>query len=54
MHEHNLTYTGIRGTQAVWSDRRHFAPLVDILGIKLPEPPAAEAPATFDPDEAPA
>lgn len=50
MQDHKLSYTGVRGTEALWADHRHLAPLCEILGIAEPAP----AEGTFNPEEAPA
>jgi phage recombination protein Bet len=51
MDKHHLSYTGVRGTTALWSDNRHWTPLAEILGIELA--PAPKANKAFDPDEVP-
>jgi len=47
MTENKLSYTGTRGTAALWDDATHFPVLVEMLGIHLTDTPA------FDPTAVP-
>ena len=54
MNNHGLSYTGVRGTKVLWDDDVHYAPLAEILGIRIapaPEPVPEEK--GFDPDSVP-